>query len=85
MAKKVRRVKKKKKSAQDTTTAVENTAVQAAPVSKAMVKEKVASAKVKEVVTFHEEYAYVIKDLRRVLLVSGAMFLLLIALNLLLQ
>ena len=34
---------------------------------------------------FRQEYAYVIKDLRRVFLLAGAMFVLLIALNLLLQ
>jgi hypothetical protein len=34
--------------------------------------------------TLREEYSYVIKDLRRVFMLAGVMFLLLIALNLLL-
>lgn len=77
MAKKVRRVKKRKRSAP----VVESTADSAAekPV------EKVASAKEKSTESFRQEYAYVVKDLRRLLLLSGALFLLLIALNLLLQ
>lgn len=73
MAKKVRRVKKKKRSTPTTGSAVEIPA------------EKVLSAKEKSAVSFRQEYAYVVKDLRRLLLLSGALFLLLIALNLLLQ
>jgi hypothetical protein len=73
MAKKVRRVKKKKRS----TAVVESTAEKPA--------EKVASAKEKSAESFRQEYAYVVKDLRRLLLLSGALFLLLIVLNLLLQ
>lgn len=76
MAKKVRRAKKKKKKA---TTTVAASAAGEKPV------EKVATAKETSAETFRQEYAYVIKDLRRVLLVSGAMFVLLIAINLLLQ
>lgn len=34
---------------------------------------------------FAEEYAYVLKDLRRVFIIAAAMFVLLIGLNLLLQ
>lgn len=34
---------------------------------------------------FQQEYAYVIKDLRRILLLAAAMFILLIILNLVLQ
>ncbi len=60
MARKVRRVKKKKNGAQDTGTTGQTE-------------------------SFRDEYAYVIQDLRRVLFVSGVMFLLLIVLNIFLQ
>jgi hypothetical protein len=75
MAKKVRRVKKGKRPelATESTTASEKTA------------EKVAAAKETSAEAFQQEYAYVVRDLRRVLLLSGAMFVLLIALNLLLR
>lgn len=73
MAKKVRRVKKKRRSAP----VAERTAAEPT--------EKPVSAKEKSVESFRQEYAYVIKDLRRLLLLSGAMFILLIVLNLLLQ
>jgi hypothetical protein len=59
MARKVRRVRKKK-GPQD-------------------------SGTVGQAESFQDEYAYVIQDLRRVLFVSGVMFLLLIILNLFLQ
>ena len=77
MAKKVRRVKKKKRSKP----AAEITAGQ----SKEQKVEKVASAKEKAAESFRQEYAYVIKDLRLLLLLSGALFLLLIVINLLFQ
>ncbi|HSH03091.1 MAG TPA: hypothetical protein VLL52_11280 [Anaerolineae bacterium] len=34
---------------------------------------------------FREEYAYVLKDLQRVFIIAGAMFLILFALNFLIQ
>ncbi|MFN2136127.1 MAG: hypothetical protein ACK2UK_09250 [Candidatus Promineifilaceae bacterium] len=71
MAKKVRRVKKKKQTAA-TVSVPESTA--------AAVAEKVSPAE-----SFRQEYSYVVRDLRRMLLLSAAMFLLLIALNLLVQ
>lgn len=73
MAKKVRRVKKKNKRSVPVT---ENGVEQAAET----VLKKVTAAE-----AYRQEYAYVIKDLRRLLLVSAAMFILLIALNLILQ
>ncbi len=39
----------------------------------------------KQAATFREEYAYVVKDLRHVLILAAVMFALLIALNLVLQ
>lgn len=77
MAKKVRRVKKKKQSVPAVESISENTTDQ--------VVEKVVSAKEKAAESFQQEYAYVVKDLRRLLLLSGALFLLLIVINLLLQ
>jgi hypothetical protein len=76
MAKKVRRAKKKKRKATPVVTAVDAAEKPA---------EKVAKVKETSAESFRQEYAYVIKDLRRVLLVSGAMFMLLIVINLLLQ
>lgn len=73
MAKKVRRVKKKNAAA--ATAAAE--AAEQAPTAETP---KLTSDEI-----FQLEYAYVIKDLQRVLLVSGIMFVLLIVLNLLLQ
>ncbi len=73
MAKKVRRVKKKKQSAPTTENAVEKQAAES-------VLTKITSAE-----AYRQEYAYVIKDLRRLLVLSAAMFILLIVLNLILQ
>jgi negative regulator of replication initiation len=72
MAKKVRRVKKRKK-------------VSAANDGAVAVAEIETAVKETQALVFQQEYAYVAKDLRRVLLLSAAMFVLLIALNLLLQ
>lgn len=77
MAKKVRRVKKKKQTAQVEESVPEDTAE--------AVVETVLSAKEKAAESYRLEYAYVVKDLRNVLLLSAAMFILLIVLNLLLQ
>lgn len=78
MAKKVRRVKKKK-TATDSATAVDalDAVAETPPVA--------ARAQQSPDEQFREDYAYVIKDLRQVLLLSAVMFILLIALNLLLN
>ena len=78
MAKKVRRVKKKNKRSEPVN---ESTAEMAAE----QTVEKIVSAKEKAAISYRQEYAYVIKDLRRLLLLSGALFLLLIVINLLFQ
>ncbi len=72
MAKKVRRVKKKKQPDTASAPVVDSAGAATA------VKETPAES-------FRQEYSYVVKDLRRVLLLSAAMFLLLIVLNLVLQ
>ncbi len=82
MAKKVRRVKKNKKSS--ATQVVEDSVEQPAETEDAMIA-KGTSAKDSRAESFRQEYAYVVKDLKRVLLVSGAMFVLLIVVNLLFQ
>lgn len=79
MAKKVRRVKKKKPTSKESATlaGAPDTVAQTAPVAA-----RVPQSSDEQ---FREDYAYVIKDLRQVLLLSAAMFVLLIALNLLLN
>lgn len=79
MAKKVRRVKKK---SQRKTQAAATTEEKAAftPVAEAPAEPQLSSTD-----QFKLEYAYVVKDLRRVLILAALMFALLIALNLLLQ
>lgn len=79
MAKKVRRVKKKRQQkktadpiAEETTTTV-------------LDAETDAGHKMSSTEQFRLEYAYVVKDLRRVLILAAIMFAFLIALNLLLQ
>ena len=47
--------------------------------------EKFVEPPKKQVEDFQVEYAYVLKDLRRVFILAGIMFVLLIALNLVLQ
>ncbi|MCB8943952.1 MAG: hypothetical protein H6658_09370 [Ardenticatenaceae bacterium] len=49
------------------------------------VSEKFAEPSKKQTDDFQVEYAYVLKDLRRVFILAGVMFILLIALNLVLQ
>lgn len=78
MAKKVRRVKKKNKRS-------EQVADSSSEMLTEQTDEQTISAKEKAALSYRQEYAYVIKDLRRLLLVSGALFLLLIVINLLLQ
>ncbi len=78
MAKKVRRVKKSH-SASQTNNKVSETAVASAN-AKTKLKTRVNPAE-----QFREEYAYVLKDLRQVLILAVIMFALLIALNLVLQ
>lgn len=78
MAKKVRRVKKKQKKQ---TNAIEEEAVAAAVLD----AEVAAGQKLNSTEQFRLEYAYVVKDLRRVLVLAAIMFALLIVINLLLQ
>jgi hypothetical protein len=80
MAKKVRKVKKQKPSSTTVTSAA---AVEA---EKQVVVEK-AAARTPRMTSdelFEMEYVYVEQDLKHVLLLSGAMFVLLIVLNLVL-
>lgn len=79
MAKKVRRVKKKKQKQ----TSIQQSANMADDVMKAV--DSTTIQRISSVEQFRLDYAYVVKDLRRVLLLAGAMFALLIILNLLLQ
>ncbi len=84
-AKKVRRVKKKSNRQTQSGTAV-NAAVekQETPTEKTKAQPR-ADKKLAEYEDFRHEYAYVVLDLRRVLLLSAFMFALLIVLNLILQ
>lgn len=79
MAKKVRRVKKKRQQKKHTAQAQENikTTTPAAETS--------TGPQLSTTEQFQHEYAYVVKDLRRVLILAALMFALLITLNLLLQ
>lgn len=77
MAKKVRRVKKKKTNKSTS----ESTADQVVVNETATIAEQTLSTTDQ----FRLDYAYVVKDLRRVFLLAGAMFALLIILNLILQ
>jgi hypothetical protein len=77
MAKKVRRAKKKNRSTYVAETTEEISAEQAA--------ENALSAKEKATMAYRQEYAYVVKDLRQLFLLSGALFLLLIVINLVVQ
>ena len=81
MAKKVRKVKKQKPASTAATSAADVEA------NKQVVVEKVA-AKTPRMTSdelFEMEYVYVEQDLKHVLLLSGAMFVLLIVLNLVLR
>jgi hypothetical protein len=77
MAKKVRRVKKKK---QKNIPAIGS---EEAPVNESVAVQVEQSLSAAD--QFRLDYAYVVKDLRRVLILAGAMFALLIILNLVLQ
>ena len=78
MAKKVRRVKKKRKRKAESASPELETAESATA-------DKVDGTHDSTTDQFQLEYAYVVKDLRRVLILAAIMFALLIALNLLLQ
>ncbi len=78
MAKKVRRVKKKQKK--------QTNSVQEEAAAPAVLDADVAAVqKLNSTEQFRLEYAYVVKDLRRVLVLAAVMFALLIVINLLLQ
>ena len=79
MAKKVRRVKKKRQQKRQSTPsqAETGTSIPAAEVS--------AEPQLSSTDQFRLDYAYVVKDLRRVLILAVIMFAVLIAINLLLQ
>ena len=79
MAKKVRRVKKKRQHKKQTAPAQQD-AMTTALETEVSIGQQLSSAD-----QFRLEYAYVVKDLRRVLVLAAIMFALLIALNLLLQ
>lgn len=80
MAKKVRRVKKSKPS-------TDSGSADLVATSTAVREPVLASARSRQSTEeqFREEYAYVVRDLRQVLLLSVVMFALLIVLNLLLN
>ncbi len=80
MAKKVRRVRKKKRKQTTSQPVDEITTEEASETIDNLGKQSLSSSE-----QFKLDYAYVVKDLRRVLLLAGAMFALLIILNLLLQ
>jgi hypothetical protein len=79
MAKKVRRVKKKRQKKKHTALAQDNIKT-ATPAAEISTEPQLSSTE-----QFRQEYAYVVKDLRRVLILAAFMFTLLITLNLLLQ
>jgi hypothetical protein len=79
MAKKVRRVKKKRQQKRQSTSSRAET-VTAIPDAEVPAEPQLSSTD-----QFRLEYAYVVKDLRRVLILAAIMFTLLIAINLLLQ
>ena len=80
MAKKVRRVKKNRATASASSEQVNTTVTVAANAGAVPARSKQTTEE-----EFHEEYAYVVRDLRHVLVLSAAMFALLIVLNLLLN
>lgn len=79
MAKKVRRVKKKRRTKKQSAATRENIE-KTTPAAETSTEPQLSSTE-----QFRQEYAYVVKDLRRVLILAVIMFALLIALNLLLQ
>lgn len=80
MAKKVRRVKKKKRKQTAGAAAANQAANETGELVDKNLQQPISSTE-----QFRLDYAYVVKDLRRVLILAGAMFALLIILNLLLQ
>ncbi len=84
MAKKVRRVKKRKAKAKQTPT-VEPIIADGKAAKTNVVRGNIRDKRVTSEAQLRDEYAYVIKDLRRVFIIAAAMFALLILLNLLLQ
>ena len=80
MAKKVRRVKKKKRKQTTSQSRVNLASSDGARTLDSDAKQPISSAE-----QFRLDYAYVVKDLRRVLILAGVMFALLVVLNLLLQ
>lgn len=82
MAKKVRRVKRSKPKVTSAVTPSAEPVVRARPASeKTLARRRKKHQRKVEPVDFKEEYAYVIRDLRRILYLALAMFALLIALN----
>ena len=79
MAKKVRRVKKKRSQKKQTAPVQEDAATSTLEAEVSVGKQLSSTEQ------FHLEYAYVVKDLRRVLILAAIMFALLIAINLLVQ
>ena len=79
MAKKVRRVKKKRQQRKHTTP-TQSYIKATTPAAEISTGPQLSSTE-----QFRHEYAYVVKDLRRVLILAAFMFALLIAINLLLQ
>jgi len=79
MAKKVRRVKKKQQQRRQTTSVKEDVS------TKSPIGEGSAGPQLSSTEQFRLDYSYVVKDLRRVLVLAAIMFALLIALNLLVQ
>lgn len=79
MAKKVRRVKKKRSQNKQAAPTIEET------IAETTVVETPVESQISSTDQFRLDYAYVVKDLRRVLILAAIMFALLIALNLLLQ
>jgi hypothetical protein len=79
MAKKVRRVKKKRKQTRKPSS-TQGVAPTEIPTSETTTGPQLSSAE-----QFRLDYAYVVKDLRRVLILAALMFALLIALNLVLR
>ena len=80
MAKKVRRVKKKKRKQAASRQPADSVVEDASGALDSSVNQSLSATE-----QFRLDYAYVVKDLRRVLLLAGALFTLLIVLNLLLQ
>ena len=79
MAKKVRRVKKKRRDSRKAT-ATQDVSASASPTSETTAGPQLSSAE-----QFRLDYSYVVSDLRRVLILAALMFALLIALNLILR